>query len=188
MDLNKTLLVLIQKKKNADSLRDYRPISLCNVSYKIITKTVVNRIKPLLSRLIGPAQTSFVSGRQITDNIVLAQEIIHSMRNKKGKKGWMACKIDLTKAYDMLRWDFIHETLVDVGFPELVVSVIMNCITTPSMEILWNGDRTSSFIPSRGIRQGDPMSPYIFVLCIERLAQHIQQEASHGNWQPICIN
>ena len=126
-------------------LRDFRPISLCNVSFKIITKLLVNRIKPLMPTLIGPAQTSFVPGRHITDNIVLAQEVIHTMKTKKGKKGQMAIKIDLSKAYDMLWLDFIQDTLMDVGLPSNLISVIMHCVTTSSMAVLWNGEVTSSF-------------------------------------------
>ena len=126
-------------------LRDFRPISLCNVSLKIITKLLVNRIKPLMPNLIGPAQTSFVPGRHITDNIILAQEIIHSMRTKKGKKGLMAIKIDLSKAYDLLRWEFIQDTLFDAGLPSNLIATIMQCTTTSSMAVLWNGEITENF-------------------------------------------
>lgn len=100
--VNKTLLVLIPKNDHPSSFKFYRPISLCTVTYKTITKLIVNRLQHLLPDLIGPHQTSFVPGRHITENIIVAQEIIHSMKHKKGQKGWMAIKVDLEKAYDRL--------------------------------------------------------------------------------------
>ena len=139
----------------------------------------------MMSHLTSCTQTSFIPGRQITDNIVIVQEVIHTMKTKQGKTGYMAIKIDFEKAYDRLKWKFIQETLAEVRFPQLLISVIMECITTPSMRILWNGEPTESFSPSRGIRQGDPLSPYIFVLCMERLNQVIEEAIIMNKWKPI---
>ena len=102
-ELNKTLIVLIPKTNNPTNLRMFRPISLCPVMYKTVTKILANRLKGILPELIGLTQISLVPGRQITENIVMAQEIIHTMRNKRGKIGQMAIKVDLEKAYDRLR-------------------------------------------------------------------------------------
>lgn len=187
-ELNQTLLVLIPKINNPDSLKLFRPISLCTVVYKTITKLVANRLKAILPQIIGPAQTSFVPGRHIVENVIVAQEIIHSMRNKGGKTGQMAIKVDLEKAYDRLSWDFIQETLGVIGLPMDLIRIIMECITTVSMQLLWNGELTESFSPSRGIRQGDPLSPYIFVMCIERLSHGINHAVGNGRWKPIRLN
>ena len=140
-----------------------------------------------MPNLIGQFQCSFVPGRQSADNILVAQEIIHSMRKKKGDTGFMAIKVDLEKAYDRLSWSFIQDTLRDVGIPENLVEVICWCITSSSMQILWNGGASSKFTPTHGIRQGDPISPYIFVLCIEKLSQLISLAVSHKIWEPITL-
>lgn len=141
----------------------------------------------MLPELISPNQSSFVPGRQISGNIVVVQEIFHSMRKKKGKKGLMIMKLDLEKAYDRLRWDFVRDTLMDVGLPDKMIQIIMTSITSASMRLLWNGVETGDFRSSRGIRQGDPISPYIFVLCMERLAHRIRLETEKGVWKPIRL-
>lgn len=108
------------------------------------------------------------------------------MHHLKGKKGYMATKIDLEKAYDRLRWDFIKETLHLAHFPLALCNIIIECITTQSMQVLWNGEASKTITPSRGIRQGDPLLPYIFVLCMERLSQLIYKATSEGDWCPLA--
>lgn len=100
--INDMDVALILKTDNPDTLKQFRPIALCIVIYKAITKIIANRLKPLLGDLISPTQCNFVSGRHSSDNVITAQEIIHSMANKKGKKGFMVVKVDLEKAYDCL--------------------------------------------------------------------------------------
>lgn len=186
-DLNSTLLVLIPKLENPTSLRMYRHISLCNVTYKTITKIIANILQTILHQLVGPHQTSFVPGRYIMKNIVVAQDIVHSMRKKTGPRGFMAIKVDLEKAYDRLSWEFINETLSEARIPPELIQVIMACITSTSMRVLWKGETTDTFIPSRGICQGDPLSPYIFVLCIEHLSHGILNAVDAGKWRPITL-
>ncbi|GMI86798.1 hypothetical protein HRI_002349100 [Hibiscus trionum] len=185
--LNQTLVVLIPKVESPELISQFRPISLCTVLYKVIAKTLVNRLKKFLPKWVSANQVSFVPGRNITDNIILAQEIIHSMSIKSGKEGFMAIKVDLEKAYDRLEWHFIEDTLREVGLPDKLTELIMMCVRTVSTQILWNGDVTESFRPSRGIRQGDLLSPYLFVLCMERLAHRIDAEVEAGAWKPIRL-
>ncbi|KAG7578919.1 Reverse transcriptase domain [Arabidopsis thaliana x Arabidopsis arenosa] len=188
MNLNDALVVLLPKVGKPEKITQFRPISLCNVLFKIITKTMVERLKPVMSKLIGPAQASFIPGRVSTDNIVLVQEAVHSMRRKKGRKGWMLLKLDLEKAYDRIRWDFLEDTLRAAGFSEVWVTRIMQCVTGPSMRLLWNGEKTDAFKPLRGLRQGDPLSPYLFVLCMERLCHLIERSIDDKKWKPISLS
>ncbi|XP_031116600.1 uncharacterized protein LOC116020256 [Ipomoea triloba] len=186
--MNDTLIALIPKTGCPTNASQYRPISLCNVIYKIITKAMTNRIKPILRALVGQEQSSFVPGRQITDNILIYQEVVHSMRNKQGKKGLMILKIDLEKAYDRLNWEFIRDTLKDVGMNKEWVRNIMACVETPRLKVLWSGKQLEQITPSRGIRQGDAISPYLFVLCMERLSHVIKEEAGKGAWKGIQLS
>ncbi|KAG6408923.1 hypothetical protein SASPL_131950 [Salvia splendens] len=156
-----------------------------NVVYKLVTKTIATRLKKLMLVIVGPTQSSFVTGRHITDNIVIAQEAIHSMRSMKGNHGVIALKVDLEKVYDRVSWAFLYDTLNEAGLSEALIDVIMTCVSTSTMQIMWNGDMTDSFTPSRGLRQVCPLSPYLFVLCIERLAHGITKSVEAGDWKPF---
>lgn len=141
-----------------------------------------------MANLVAPMHCSFVPGRHSSDNITIVQEVIHTMRKKKGKKGFMAIKIDLEKAYDKLKWDFVKDTLVDIGLPQPMIELIWHSISSPTMKILWNGKCNENISPSRGVRQGEPLSPYIFVLCMERLSQLISLAVEQHFWKPICLS
>ena len=176
--MNHTFITLIPKKQGACNFNHFRLISLCNFYYKIISKLLVNRLRPLLAKLIDPAQAVFVPSRWIAENIVLAQEIVHSFKNTKKKKGFMGFKLDFHKAYDSLEWDFIYLVLKAVGFDHRVISLIQQCISTVNFTLRMNGTKSSCFSPSRGLRQGDPLSPYLFILCMDVLAKLIDREVS----------
>lgn len=143
--LNNTNIVLIPKVDIPQTLKEFHPISLCNVSYKVISKIISNRLRPLMGKLVGNHQCSFIAGRQSSDNIIIAQEVIHSMRTRGKRPGWMAVKVDLEKAYDRLDWDFVQATLTEIGIEGKILEIIMACITTTSFRILWNGEPTEQF-------------------------------------------
>lgn len=155
--------------------------------FKIATKMIVNRIKPVLSTLVSPPQAGFIPGRQIIDNVVIVQELLHTMSAHNGSSHWMMIKIDLAKAYDLVCWSFLKDTLQRAHFPSHLIAIIMKCQTEGSMELLWNGGRAGSFKPSRRVRQGDPLSSYLFVLCMECLSHIIQDAIDDGSWSPIVL-
>ena len=186
-EVNTTMLVLIPKVEHSTNLKMFRPISLCTIAYKTVTKIIANRLQAVLPEIIRPHQTSFVPGRHIIDIIVVAQEVVHTMQRKTSKRGLMAINVDLEKAYNRLNWSFIFDTLKLTGILIQLSRLIMECITTAKMGVLWNRETTEEFSLGQGIRQGDPMSPYIFVLCIERLSHGISQTVMEGSWKPICL-
>ncbi|XP_004289445.1 PREDICTED: putative ribonuclease H protein At1g65750-like [Fragaria vesca subsp. vesca] len=184
-DLNQTIISLIPKFEGPQHMVNFRPISLCNTIYKVISKIIVARIRPFMQQLIIPNQVSYVPGRHISDNIMIAQELLFKFKKSCGSLGFFAWKVDLSKAYDRLRWSFIEQILFEAKFPSTLVKLIMSCITTTSFQICFNGELTSSFKAQRGIRQGDPLSPYIFVLCMEKLSHLINSVVDMGYWKPV---
>ena len=168
--INATSLTIIPKNNTPTSLNDYRPIACCTVLYKIISKILTARLSTILPRLINPAQAAFVAGRSIVDNVLLAHELLRNYHRKSKKKN-CALKIDLRKAYDSIHWDFLEEMLLGLNFPSKFITWIMSCIRTCSFTLLINGSAGGFFDAKRGLRQGDPLSPLLFVLCMEYLSR-----------------
>ena len=162
--LNKTLITLILKHPRANCLATFRPISLCNTVYKVVTNIIVKRLRPFLPKLISPLQTAFFLGRMGLDNMIIAQEIIHTMTLKKGKTRFMAIKIDLKKAYNRLEWNFIRDVLELYRLPPSLIKLIMSCLVhrfqSFSMAANW-----SLFIHQGLLDKGIP-SPCIYSSCV----------------------
>jgi mannosylglycoprotein endo-beta-mannosidase len=119
------------------------------------------------------------------ENIIIAKEMVHTMHRMKGKKEAFAIKVDLAKAYDKISWEFIWRILVDIKLPDALINVIMHSVTSVMTNVKWNGTRTEFFKPQRGIRQGDPISPYLFVLCMDKLSHIIIKAVEDGRWNGI---
>nr|XP_025703912.1 uncharacterized protein LOC112805796 [Arachis hypogaea] len=166
--INETQVVLIPKIKQAETLNQLRPISCCNYIYKIISKVLVARLRGIIDKIVSPTQSAFISGRLIQDNIVIVQEAIHRITSK-GKEATkdLAIKLDMNKAYDRMEWKFIEEALKAFGFHQEWVKLIMECIRSVTYKFKINGALTKEIIPQRGLRQGDPLSPYLFILASE---------------------
>jgi len=172
--INLTFLTLIPKNANSENAQGFRPIALCNVIYKIIDTLIAKRLKPLLLNIISPEQTGFVEGRQILDGLVVSQEMIRSLKQKK-QKGMMM-KLDLSKAYDRLSWKYLKAVLGAYRFSSRWIEWVYSKISTPNFSILLNGLPSSTFSATRGIRQGDPISPFLFIMVAEGLGRYFKKE------------
>lgn len=187
--LNKTIIALIPKVKKPKHLHEFRPISLCNISYKIIAKTIANRFKKVLDLIISPSQAAFVPGRLISNNVIMGFESIHAIRSrKKGKEGQVAIKLDMSKAHDRVEWRFIREMMLKMGFSEKWTNNIMKCVESVSLSDLLNGTTQDEFIPSRGLRQGDPLSPCLFLICAKGFSSLLSREVDSNNLKGFRIN
>eukprot|EP00253_Pinus_taeda_P015416 PITA_15416 len=184
--LNSTFIALVPKGEEANTPDKFRPISLCNVIYKLISKVVANRLKPLLPLLVLPEQTGYVEGRQIMDGIILSNEVINSL--KILKKPGMIMKLDLSKAFDKLSWEYIQHTLLAFGFNATWTCWIMNLISSACFSVLLNGSPSQPFRSSCGIRQGDPLSPFIFVLMAEGLSRLIHHAFTSQTIKGIALH
>ena len=187
--INESHICLIPKGEVQDFFADFRLISLYNVLYKIITKALTSRMKPLLEDLIFPNQCAFIKGRDIFDNLIITSEIYQFMRTSKSKKSfWAAVKIDFKKAFNCLRWDFIRQVLFAMEFPSKWINLVMECITTLSYKVLVNGEQSEQFFPARGLRQGDPISPYLFILCVNVLSFMLFSAQIQNTFQGVKIS
>ena len=133
----------------------------------------------ILPMVIDHAQSAFIKGRQIRDNILLAQDLMHDY-HKPGGIPHVAAKVDIMKAYDSVRWDFLMDLLSVPGFPPKMQGWIRACVTSTRYSINFNGEPIGYFAGARGIRQGDPMSPYLFVLVMDTLSQIITSNIQHA--------
>ncbi|RVW93878.1 Transposon TX1 uncharacterized 149 kDa protein [Vitis vinifera] len=176
--LNNTFLVLIPKKSGAEDLGDFRPISLLGGLYKLLAKVLANRLKKVIGKVVSIAQNAFVMGRQILDASLIANEVIDSWQKRK-EKG-LICKLDIEKAYDSINWNFLMKVLQKMGFGSKWVGWMWSCVSSAKFSILVNGVPAGFFPNTRGLRQGDPLSPYLFVMGMEILDVLIRRAVEGG--------
>lgn len=177
--LNKTCLYLMPKGKNPHSPKDFCPIIICNITMKIVTKCLANKLKPLLSN---------VQGILITNNGLIAMECFHWIKKKiRGKQGRMTLKLDMSKYYDRIEWDFVNTMLTTMIFPTTLTSIIMRCLTSVFYKILVNGPPFRRIVYGIGIRKGDHLSPYLFILCANVQLGFLSQEVRRDNITGIKV-
>lgn len=165
-----THIQLIPKITNPQKISNYHPIALCNVYYKIYSKLLTRRLQPSMDKLISENQSAFVHGRAIGDNILITHEVLHYLKISKAEQQCaIAVKTDMSNAYDQLEWDFITLVLARLGFHRRLISLIIQCISSVTYSFFSNGLPRGKVVPSRRIRQGDPLPPYIFIMCSEVL-------------------
>lgn len=180
-NLNDTTIVLILKKENADTLKDLRPIALCNVLYKVIAKVLANRLKVVLQDVISENQSAFVPGKNISDNVLVAFELLHFMRQRKrGVEGNVALKLDVSKAYDRGKWDILENQMKRMGFASKWIDWILLCVQTVSYSVSFNDSLIGPITPMRGLRQGDLLSPYLFLLCVEEISRLLRKATDNN--------
>jgi hypothetical protein len=176
--LNATFLALIPKKSDAVEMKNFRPISLVGGLYKILAKILANWLRLVLPSLISPSQNAFVQGRQILDSVLIANECLDSQLRQVDPG--VLCKLDVEKAYDHVNWDFLLYLLQQCGFPVRWRNWIRFCISTVRFSILINGCPSGFFASTRGLGQGDPLSPLLFVVVMEALSRFLDRAVQGG--------
>ena len=187
--LNSTILTLVPKKVEAKMMKDYRPISCCNVLYKVISKIVANRLKSVLPKFISLNQSAFIKDRLLMENVLLATELVKDY-HKDDISPRCAMQVDISKAFDSVQWSFLINTLKALGLPAKFINWISLCITSASFSVQVNGELAGYFQSRRGLRQGCSLSPYLFVICMNVLSKMLDEATRKGKigYHPRCKN
>ena len=151
--VNHIFITLKPKKKSPEHVFDFCPISLCNVLYKLFSKVWANWLKKFLPSIITEHKSAFANDWLITDNILIAFEKLHCMKNySSGSSGYMALKLDISKAYNRMEWIFLEQLMRKMGLCDRWIDLVMECVWTVTYSILVNGEPKGLITPSRGLR------------------------------------
>ena len=184
---NSTVIALVPKSQSPNKIKDYRPISCCSIIYKCITRILTTRMKKYMLELISSNQSAFIGGRSIADNVLMAQELVKRY-GRKTLSSRCVIKVDIQKAFDSVDWGFLMDILEVMKFPTQFIGWIKGCITHPRFSISVNGGLVGYFKRERGVRQGNPLSFYLFVLAMNVLSKMFDATVMHGviSYHPKC--
>ena len=183
-----SFITLIPKVKNPEYVSQYRPICLSNVFLRVFSKVLVNRLKRIMPQLISDHQSAFMVDRLILDNTMVAFETLHYMRNhSSGNTGYMALKLDMSKAYDRVEWLYMEKLMRKMGFAEAWVKLMMMSISSATYSVFINGEPQGHITQTRGLRQGNPLSPYLFLLCTEGFHGLLKKAKTMGDIRGVSI-
>ncbi|GKC23951.1 RNA-directed DNA polymerase, eukaryota, partial [Tanacetum coccineum] len=183
---NSSFIALIPKIPDANMVKDFRPISLIGSIYKIIAKILTNRLVTVLGNIVSEVHSAFIAGRQILDGPFILNEVLHWCSKKKKKS--LIFKVDFEKAYDSVRWDFLEDVLKKFGFGNKWCNWILCCLNSSKGSILVNGSPTEEFQFYKGLKQGDPLSPFLFILVMESLHLSFQRVVDTGMFKGLTLN
>lgn len=183
--INCTFVALVPKVEGASTFSEFRPISMVGCVYKILAKVLANKFRKVLPEIIGETQAAFIGGKQILDGVLIANEVIDHW--KKSRVGRLILKIDFEKAYDCVNWKFLLDMLSKFGCGERWCRWIRACISTSSLSILINGSPTEEIFPQKGLRQGDPISPFLFNVVVEALNIMMERVKEGGFIKGIVV-
>ena len=181
--LNSAYITLLPKKKDATSVKDYEPISLVHSFAKLVTKLMANRLAGHLDQMVSPNQSAFIKGQFILDNFMLVQHTTKFLHQQKQPR--VLLKPDITKAFDSVLWPFLLEVLRNLGFETIWCDIISGLLASSSTQILLNGSPGNKITHRRGLRQGDPLSPMLFILVMDTttkfyFARHLKIASEAG--------
>ncbi|KAK5834293.1 hypothetical protein PVK06_018170 [Gossypium arboreum] len=166
--------------ENPTEISEFRPICLVSSLYKIVSKVLSLRLRELVEEVVSDTQSAFIKGRQIFDGVLIANELIHSVLKKGGSGGKLIFKLDFSKAYDCVRWDFLQLVLSKMGFGEKWRGWLLECLSTARAAVIINGSSSNEFRFHRGLRQRDPLSPFLFILVTEVFHLALDKAAELG--------
>ncbi|GJS31423.1 RNA-directed DNA polymerase, eukaryota [Tanacetum coccineum] len=182
---NSVFIALIPKIPDANMVKDYRPISLVGSLYKIISKILSNRLVGVLGNIVSDVQSAFIADRQILDGPFILNEVLQWCKVKK--KQALIFKVDFEKAYDSVRWDFLDEVLHKFGFGTKWRRWIQACLKSSKGSIIINGSPTEEFHFGTGLKQGDPLAPFLFILIMESLHLSFQRVVDAGLFHSLQL-
>ncbi|GJR02159.1 RNA-directed DNA polymerase, eukaryota [Tanacetum coccineum] len=183
---NSSFIALILKTYNANTVKDFRPITLVGSLYKIIAKILANRLVGVLGDIVNEVQSAFIANRQILDGPFILNELFQWCKKKKYQT--LIFKVYFEKAYDSVRWDYLDDVLKNFGFSDKWIGWIQSCLNSSRGSVMVNGSPTKEFQFHRGLKQGDPLSPFLFILIMESLYISVQRVVDAGMFKGIPLD